>query len=44
MELGEGQVGYVTCAMKSAPEAFAGDTFVLASDLDTPALPGFKVS
>ncbi len=40
--LQRGQVGYVTCGMKSAPEAFAGDTFVLASDPDPVALPGFK--
>jgi translation factor GUF1, mitochondrial len=41
-ELNVGQVGYVTCAMKSAPEAFAGDTFVLSGDVETKALPGFK--
>lgn len=41
-KLHEGQVGYVTCAMKSAPEAFPGDTFVLCDDVETTPLPGFK--
>jgi elongation factor 4 len=41
--LQRGQVGYVTCGMKAAPEAFAGDTFVLANDPAPVALSGFKV-
>ncbi len=32
----------MTCNMKSAPEAFAGDTFIAAGDTETHALPGFK--
>ena len=39
-----GQIGYVVCGMKSAPEAFAGDTFVLSSDKNPVALPGFQSS
>jgi translation elongation factor EF-4 len=39
-----GQVGYVTCGMKSISEALIGDTlFYSASRKDVVPFPGFKV-
>lgn len=42
VQLHAGQVGYVVCGMKTAPEAYAGDTYAMAEDSNPQMLPGFK--
>jgi GTP-binding protein LepA len=41
-ELQAGEVGYVVAGIKDIHGAPVGDTLIHASDLDVPALPGFK--